>query len=205
MRYCAKTKGFSTVEVLTVIAILAILASILLGVGKRLQAQAEEKLARSMIDILVSALEQYYDYHGVFPFDAGLVYSEADFEDDVVDTAAGDTVVLTNGTPPDPVIDPDPGFWSSSALYYFLSRTPPSRQIIETLTDRLISNKDSAGEDLMIEITIGSNPAYAVDLIRFIDPWGKSIRYTYSGGNFPVITCAGADGEFATSDDIDSK
>jgi prepilin-type N-terminal cleavage/methylation domain-containing protein len=205
MRYCAKTKGFSTVEVLTVIAILAILASILLGVGKRLQAQAEEKLARSMIDILVSALEQYYDYHGVFPFNAGFVYGEADFEDDVVDTAAGDTVVLTNGTPPDPVIDPDHGFWSSSALYYFLSRTPPSRQIIETLTDRLISSKDLGGDNLIIEITIGSNPAYQVDLIRFIDPWGKSIQYTYSGDNFPLIVCAGPDGEWDTGDEIDSR
>jgi type II secretory pathway pseudopilin PulG len=190
-------------EVLTVIAILAILASILLGVGKRLQAQAEEKLARSMIDILVSALEQYYDYHGEFPFEAGVVYGQADFEDDVVDTAAGDTVVLTSGTP-DTVSDP--GFWSSSALYYFLSRTAPSRQIIETLTDRLISNKDLAGDDLIIEITIGSNPAYPVDLIRFVDPWGNSIRYMYlTGGNFPVIVSAGADGEFATADDIDSK
>ena len=197
MRYCARRKGFSLVELLTVIAIVAILAAIVLGVGKRLAGQAQEKLARSTIGILVSALEQYYNYHGAFPFEAGIGYSEADFENDAVKTALGETITVTSGIPA-------PESWSSSALYYFLGRTPVSRQIIETLTDVMISNKDANGADLLIEIPTGDPP---VDLIRFVDPWGNSLRYTYfSGNNFPVITSAGPDGDFLTSEDnIDSK
>jgi hypothetical protein len=168
-----------------------------LGVGKRLAGQAQEKLARSTIGILVSALEQYYNYHGVFPFEAGIGYSEADFENDAVKTALGETITVTSGIPA-------PESWSSSALYYFLDRTPVSRQIIETLTDVMISNKDTNGADLLIEIPTGDPQ---IDLIRFIDPWGNSLRYTYlSGDNFPVITSAGPDGDFMTEEDnIDSK
>lgn len=197
MRYCAKTKGFSTVELLTVIAVLAILASILLGVGKRLQTQAEEKLADGMVDVLVSALEQYYGDHGEFP--TAVVDTEPDGDIDEVDfgVAVGE-VVTFSGVPQDNYC------WSSSALYYFLSRTPSSRRIIETLTDRLISNKDSAGVVLQIEIPAGSGTI--VDLIRFIDPWGNSILYTYiPSNNFPLIVSAGPDGVLNTADDINSK
>lgn len=187
MRYCAKTKGFSTVELLTVIAILAILASILLGVGKCLQTQAEEKLARGMIDVLVSALEQYYGDHDAFPVvPAG--YDQAALELDL------GGAVVTAGTHL-------PEYCSSEALYYYLSNTPSSRQIIETLTDRLISSKDSAGVALQIDIS-----GKVIDLIRFIDPWGNSIRYTYlTGGNFPLVVSAGPDGVLNTADDINSK
>ena len=188
-------------ELLTAIAILVILASILLGVGKRLQKQAEEKLAAGMIDVLVSALEQYYDDHSGFPV-VPVGYDQTAFEQSLDPDGPGPetaSVAVLNGSPS--VAD-----WPSSALYYFLSRTPSSRQIIDTLTDRLISNKDPAGDNLVIEITVGGNPPYQVDLIRFIDPWGNSIMYTYvTGGNFPLIVSAGPDGLLNTADDINSK
>ena len=189
MRYCAKTKGFSTVELLTAIAVLVILVSILLGVGKRLQKQAEEKLAAGMIDVLVSALEQYYGDHSAFPI-VPVGYNQAALEMDLDGTFVGPGTNL-------------PEYCSSEAIYYFLSRTPSSRQIIDTLTDRLISGKDSAGVSLQIEIPADSG--IIVDLIRFIDPWGNSIQYTYLGGNFPLIVSAGPDGVLNTTDDINSK
>jgi type II secretory pathway pseudopilin PulG len=70
MRSCRKNKGFSTVEVLVAVSIVIILATIVLGVGKRLKTQAEEKLARSTIGILVTAISQYYEFWNEFP-DAG--------------------------------------------------------------------------------------------------------------------------------------
>lgn len=211
MRRCAG-KGFSLVEVLTVIAVIAILIGLLVGAGKRIKTQADEKLAGSMIEILVSALEQYYNYHGDFPFDASVGFDRLAFEQVLdPDGPSGPevaSVVELSGTPV-------ASSWSSSVLYYFLSRTAPSRQIIDTLTDSLISGADESGVVLQIEITIGSDAPFKIDLIRFIDPWGNALRYTYiSGDNFPVIVSAGADGVFGwdgpdglpmTADDVVSE
>ena len=65
------------------------------------------------------------------------------------------------------------------------------------MSSTLISNKDQSGDPLAI--TIGTD---TLSLVRFIDPWGKSLRYTYVAGNaFPVIESAGVDGKFYTSGD----
>jgi type II secretory pathway pseudopilin PulG len=67
MRNCRKNKAFSTIEVLAAVAIVIILATIVLGVGKRLKTQAEEKLAKSTIGILVTAITQYHEFWNEFP------------------------------------------------------------------------------------------------------------------------------------------
>ena len=192
MKTFRKQCGFSTLEVLTAVAVIAILATILVGVGKRLRAQANEKLAQSTIDIIVAALEQYYDFHGDFPFIAGVDYGldPCDLQSDVG--------TVTNGVNKNE-------YASSEALYYFLSTTPKSRRIIDTITDKLITNKGANGTVLKIEIPSGSGNK--TDLIRFIDPWGKSLRYTYQAGdNFPVIKSAGPDGDITTAaDNITSR
>lgn len=71
MRNCRNNKGFSTIEVLAAVAIVIILATIVLGVGRRLKTQAEEKLARSTIGILVTAIEQYHEFWDEFPDPGG--------------------------------------------------------------------------------------------------------------------------------------
>ncbi len=67
MRSCQKNRGFSTLEVLAAVTIVIILAMIVLGVGKRLQTQADEKLAKSTIEILVTAIGQFYEFWDEFP------------------------------------------------------------------------------------------------------------------------------------------
>jgi len=67
MRSSGKNCGFSMLEILTAIAIVSILAMILLGVGKRLKTQADERLAKSTIEILVTAISQYHEFWDEFP------------------------------------------------------------------------------------------------------------------------------------------
>jgi hypothetical protein len=87
-------------------------------------------------------------------------------------------------------------------LFYFLNQNPSSRAIASAVSDTLITNKDASGND--ITITIGG--ADPIDLPRYIDPWGMSIRYEYLPGTaFPTLTSAGPDRVFGTPDDITSK
>ena len=128
------------------------------------------------------------------------------FENDVVDTASGETVTITSGTVPIDLtgMDSFPA-WTSQALYYFLTRSVNSSKIIETMSSTLITNMDASGIPIVATITIPP-VSTDVDMLRFVDPWGKSLRYTYiSGNSFPVIKSAGIDGQFDTSDDISSQ
>ncbi|MCK4960345.1 MAG: type II secretion system protein [Planctomycetes bacterium] len=197
-----KNRGFTLLEIIVVVAVLAILASLVVGVGRRLREQAEERLAKGAIDIIVLALDEYYSFHGKYPFEAIQPYISTDLKllDDLTDgTSDGiDGTVGGTGTHNDL-------YSSSEALFYFLDNTPTSRGLIRTISATLISNKGDNGLPLTITITGSSS---AIDLVRFIDPWGKSLRYTYdrSTDSFPLVESAGVDGDFTTvGDNISSK
>ncbi len=202
----ANKKGFSLVELLVVIAIISVLVTLSVGGGKMLKVQAEERLAEGGIEIIVTALELYYDDEGGFPFEADVSYGLASFENDAV---PGNTITVTSGTIPvynplDPLRDSKPYYWSSQALYYFLTRSVNSNKLIATLSSRLVTNTDAGGVPIVAEVPTGTTPA--IDLLRFVDPWGNALRYTYINGNsFPVIESAGSDGLFGTGDDISSQ
>ena len=72
MRICRKKRAFSTLEVLAAVAVVIILAMIVLGAGKHLKTQADEKLAKSTIQILITAIEQYYQFWNEFPAQSGM-------------------------------------------------------------------------------------------------------------------------------------
>ena len=198
-RFDAKN-GFSLIEVIAAVAILAVLVGILLGVGSRVKNQGDEKLAKNTVELLVAAIERYYDYHGEFPLDDADAYEEGPPE-----TGYGeDSLELdTNGVVNSTIGTHDGKYASSEALYYFLDKTPVSREVIETIDNKMVTGKDDSGVDLMISIDGGNETS----LLRFIDPWGNSIRYTcQAGDNFPVIESAGVDGNFDTKgDNISSK
>ncbi len=201
---CGKNKGFSTIEVLVAVSIVIILATIVLGVGKRLKTQADERLARSAIEVIVTALSQYYDYHGGFPvaepFDPGPPegYDRDDFRSVLVNDLGNGTITGNHN-----YNDED---WSSEALYYFLSRVPSSRKIIAAISERLMTNEDDYGIQQRFTYSRHGEDVDLI-LIRFIDPWSNALRYSYlTGDNFPLIVSAGADGDFDTqADNISSR
>ena len=59
--------GLSLVEMLVVIAVVAILASIMLGVASHIDSQSKQRSLKVTLNILDSALGQYYEYWSVFP------------------------------------------------------------------------------------------------------------------------------------------
>ena len=193
--------GFSIVEIMTVVAIMLLLGGILLGIGNRIRSQANDRLAESTLDILVCAMEQYYATCEAFPFTAGDPYGEIDFEmtlDVYFQLPAGTTdVIAVSGSP-------GPDGWSSGALYYFLEQMPNSKSIIGAIDDSLKTTKDASG--IPVTLDIDGDGVADIDFVRFVDPWGRSLRYTcLVGESFPKIVSAGADGIFNTDDDIRSR
>ena len=212
MRSVVKQSGFSLIEMVVVVATILILAGALLGVGKYLKVRAAADLTRSELEVIATALQQYYDdFDGEFPFftadNTGTDVTDGDGSgfllDEYMNIVGGYTVI--SGTIPVPA--DDPGFDSSSALFYYLDKNPNSRMIVEALTDSLISNKDVSG--LAINLRPAGGAADGSDdigLPRFIDAWGMSIRYEYTDGTaFPVLTSAGPDAAFDTPDDVTSQ
>lgn len=188
-------RGFSITEILVVIAILAILVTLVLGAGKRLKVQAEEKLAESTIGVLVAAIEHYYDYHGNFPVIADAGYNELQFFTEL-EADLGFAVVVLNAPP---VVHLNE-YSSSESLYYFLNKNSQCRSIVEAISEAQMTCKDAGGRNIVVEVQ--NTSADQIPLIRFVDPWGNALRYVYvAGSSFPVITSAGPDGDITTAED----
>ena len=67
MKNTWKHSGFSLVEMLVVIAIIALLASMMLGVSEYIGTQSKHRALKATFTLLDSALQQYYDYWDAFP------------------------------------------------------------------------------------------------------------------------------------------
>ncbi|MCF7956042.1 MAG: type II secretion system GspH family protein [Phycisphaerae bacterium] len=187
MRLLCRKKGFSIVEILTVIAVITVLAAMVLGVGKHVKEMGNIKLTKSTIDILVTAVEQYYQDEGRMP-----------------SNSFGGTPVIKTGSVE--------SSWSGEALYYRLSQSYNSKRLINTIDDSLITSRDAAGDVLTVDVTYtdpgtGTVTFIETDLVlpRFVDAWGNTLRYNYSSGDtFCVISSPGKDKKYGTEDDINN-
>ncbi len=59
--------GVTLVEMLIVLAIIALLTSMVIGIAGRISNQSKEQLTRNTFALLESALQEYYEYWGYFP------------------------------------------------------------------------------------------------------------------------------------------
>jgi prepilin-type N-terminal cleavage/methylation domain-containing protein len=205
-----KQKAFTLIEVLVTLAVILILAGALVGGGKYLKTQAERQLTAGEIEIISTALEQYYDAYKKFPFSNRDIdptpdgkpdsYTKLHLEWDIAGTVSPASLTMEEKAGDNTFVS----YASSAALFYYLDQNKDCRQIIEAIASRLITNKDAL-TGAALTITVGGTP---VDLPRFIDAWGMSLRYEYMSGYgyaFPVITSAGPDKTFDTTDDLTSR
>ena len=212
--------GVTLVEILVVVAIIAILATMVISLAARIDSRGKEQLTGNTFALLNAALGEFRDYGYIykdsrydgleFPLDCdGLKTNE--LEDTLRDASGASRVSIRGG-------NHDRNYSGSEALYFFLSKIPESRKTLDKIhrSDKqkgvgsLITNEDSRGVGLVIRIDDANYP-----LMRIIDPWGKTLQYYYyddpndpkpeEARNFPVITSAGADGIFGTDYDIKSR
>jgi prepilin-type N-terminal cleavage/methylation domain-containing protein len=212
--------GFTLIEMVLVVSIIAILVLMVVGVTKRMDDQAKERLCKNTIALVGNALEQFRDfgyeykdgYTGlglVFPLDCN----------GFTNTSFTKTIQLALGLSSQPIITPDDPCQTensgSEGLYFFLSQVPDCRTTLDKIDKSLLAIPYSTnGDPIHISIIIsGFSTPYP--LTRIIDPWGTTLRYDYydevaypsypdptTKKTFPVITSAGPDKKFDTSDDI---
>ena len=215
--------GVTLVEILIVVAVIAILTTMVVGIATRISNQSKEQLTKNTFALLNAALGQFrdygYNYNPVTPdlairdFYRGLDFPLDcnGFDQDGLGQALGTALGLAPGSvlivPPG--VHNDPNYSGSEALYFFLSRVPASRQTLDKIDESLITNEGFGKQPMNITIGVKMYP-----LLRIIDPWGTTLHYDYYNElipdpkmkrNFPVITSAGPDRIFRTGDDIASR
>jgi prepilin-type N-terminal cleavage/methylation domain-containing protein len=195
--------AFTLIEMITVIAIIVILASLsamlLLGSDDR----AKSELTKQAFGIIDSALEEYRDFVLPMKFNAVPAYAyltnEFDFykslkfppdangffvadELALMDKTMGINVELLSritysGVPT--VIDPavyiqDLNYSGSQIMYFYLSQVPQCRNILAQLPKRFVTNLDKSKNLVTVRINGNEYPFY-----RIVDTWGTPLRYDY--------------------------
>ncbi len=213
--------GFTLIEMLLVVAIIAVLVAMVVGLTKRIDDQGKERLCRDTIELIGNALEQFRDFgyeykdgfSGLgldFPLDCNN-FTAANLESTLSITLYPSAPVV-NITQVEPVHDQD--YSGCEAMYFILSQVPDCRQTLDKIDKSLLTNEGTNGTAINIQ-----TPATTLPFKRIIDPWGKTLHYDYyddynvtfspvsvpditTRKTFPVVTSAGPDGIFDTSDDI---
>lgn len=214
--------GITLIEVLVVVAIVALLASVVIGLAGRMDNQGKERLTKNTIALIGNALEQFRDFGYQY---GNTNYAEFHFPLDCNDSpnppkdilegvlqdalALAPGSVIISGVGGTPVIH-QPGYSGSEAMYFFLSQVPQCRKTLDRIDESLLTDRDENHNRLVLNVAGRKYP-----LLRFIDPWGTALRYDYyyedifpvqpnpnTKRTFPQITSAGADRIFNTRDDI---
>ncbi len=226
--------GFTLVEMIIVVAIIAILTTMVIGIAARIDHRGKERLMKETFELLDAALEEFADYGydyalSSYPNEEREFYGSLDFPIDCnnrtqseLEGELADALGLGRGEVSIFGGDHEDDYSGSEALYFFLNKVPSCRATLDKIhrPDRggivraLITNKDARGDDLQITVDGRVYP-----LLRLVDPWGTTLRYDYydedepftdgkrekSKRNFPLITSAGPDGIFGNTDDITNR
>lgn len=229
MPLCLRGKGFTLIEMVVVVAIIAILISMVVGIAKRVSDQSKERLCRTTIAIIGNALEQYRDFDFEykdsryaplsFPLDCDgfTVQGTPSNLDQTLQEALypSNVTVGIDQIDTGPTADHDPCYSGSEVLYFCLRQIPDCRKTLDKIDKSLLTNIGTKGVPIDIIILTSGVQTSKYPFTRIIDPWGTTLRYNYydkriidwrpdldTKKTFPVITSAGPDKQFGTTDDI---
>jgi hypothetical protein len=182
-----------------------------IGIASRIDTQGKEQLTKNTFALLDAALGEFGDYEYSYsaPSDANLK-----FPLDCNGFSTSDFLTELGWTIGPPAAQHDAGYSGCEAMYFFLNRVPESRQTLDKIDRKLVTNLGLDDQPMQITIDPG---AKVYPLFRVIDPWGTTLRYDYyndtgtlaermkSKKTFPLITSAGPDKEFGSADDIRNR
>ena len=220
--------AFTLIEMLIVVAVIAVLITITVSVATRLDTQSKHTLLKGTMDIIDAALAQFRDFGYRYNSDPtwgdderefylSLKYPvdcndllPADFTAELQKTLGATSVTITSGIH-------DRQYTGCEVMCFFLNKIPESKKTLNNIDRSLITSEDINGHKLIMTITIGTDST-DYSLTRIMDPWGQTLRYDYydevitdfgnrkkTKRNFPILTSAGPDRIFGTADDIKSR
>jgi prepilin-type N-terminal cleavage/methylation domain-containing protein len=182
MKIEIKNSGLTLLELLTAMALILIMVSMVLVATQVSWVDTNKKLTESTMALLDSALEDYREYNPYSGSTNPLLFPEPN-------ALALSGVVFPADQVQDQVQVGKTGH--SASLYAGLNLVPDAKKILEKIADSQITLIEAAG---------GSK--YPV----FIDAWKTPLDYRYVDGmTFPVIISAGPDKKFNTTDDITNR
>jgi len=235
MRTHRNNSGVTLIEILVVVALIAMLTTMVIAVATRIDNQSKENLTKCTLELVDSALGQFRDYgynyrpHAALP---PMPIEEIDFYRslkfpidcnglDAMALAAELYGVLGLNQGSVTIIPPaghDLNYSGSEALYFFLNIVPTCRTTLTEIDPALTTNKGVDGEPMQLEIPLSATTVKTYPLYRIVDSWGQPLRYDYydeaepdfdrrkeTVRSFPVITSSGPDRIPGTSDDIKSR
>jgi prepilin-type N-terminal cleavage/methylation domain-containing protein len=215
MRYMKKQNAFSLIEMLVVLTVISILTGLVIHSATSFDRKAKVRLcegALAQIDLALAEFNKigftsvHADYRFCkFPVDCQEPAKRA--MTTVIEEAMDYSNVSITGNLND---------YSIAVMYFVLEQQPACKEILARMDESVVSNLDDNGNVMNIQLTRnGTMREYAFFTIR--DPWGKALSYDYYRQNdnvaawsiarrsFPVVTSAGPDGNFGTSDDITNR
>ena len=180
--------SFTIVELLIVVALIAVLASIMMMVAGQGNTASDTELTKSTLALLDSALQEYHDYTGKFPLPdlIGETYFDPNYP--------GQQIRQHN-----------------ASLYIQLSLVEESRSILEKIPESQINPKDFEGSVTVQFIDPFGQSHTQSSYLEILDGWKMPLDYIYVSEpsakrmNFPSIISAGPDKNFGTTDDITNK
>lgn len=182
--------AFTLLEVLIVVAIVALLVAVMVTAWGPIDEQAKIALTKNCLDTLDAALRRFHDITGRYPVDTW-----ADI-DDPGSLIAGASQI-------DGADEPS----SSELLYLQLNVLPKTRDMIAGIDGQLLVQPLDSGDNSITVELADQLGVLTPDLRRIVDAWGNVLIYDDHDDpdRFPLIYSCGPDTTFGTEDDITNE
>ena len=215
--------GLTLVEILVVVGIIVVLASLVIAITLGLENKSKENTLAHTFAVLESALEQFRDFG--YTYRAG-VYSGYEFPLDctgfpearleaIVGNIMGATTSVDITNHVGGIGGEYQEYSGCEVMYLLLSEVPGARETLKAINPSLVTNENEDGQE--IELLVDLHPARP--FLRVVDPWGTTLQYDYydvepppdltpvpgTEKHLPVLIAAGPDRQFGTGDDITSR
>jgi len=168
----SKNRGFTLVEIIVVIGIVAILTVAFAKVSTSVKTNAEKKATQGVMTLVVDALNAYKDSdldknRGTFEFPNPINKSAIKYES-VDEGMVNPKMHIVN--------------------HVEISKSPQARKVLDSIADEFKKKGIIGGQTTYVIADVWGKPL--------------CYTYTPGTGNFPVIKSAGPDTEYGTADDI---